>query len=523
MHGISNHPQHPTKTATRQTITLASAFKKAFNISGKDAKTVSSNDQLQALVLWERITNSAQKGPIETYQDMTISLQKVPQIPCINAHHDLTDTLKDGLSGHPKIKARLERSIAQWKNVPITIVSQKRPGLIERTDKKESIPVTRNIVIQKQAAASLGKKYDNKETLFDPTRNQAIESDYADIDHMDPWSRIVERIQTCTDFINTFPSQKVKAMLQNTLKKQYPDFFISSGTEIHPTQYLAACLYNHTDNLLGINHPDNTKKNDKEAIPWLAKHPEFGTAFVSEISATPLTQNQVSNPPPTLESLTNQSGFILKLNDSAEIKPEYRCRGLAYAAGMFKKKQTMGGAASIETQQLQNHMKSVALIKATGRVMGLLALTHAPESDTQSLRTAIEKFNTRTSKSRKRAANLLREDVHAHPLAHALAGKEHQASSSDSDDSIEVKLKRTQAELDTERLSRIQADQARIQADQARIQERDARIQADQARIQAEQDRAALIQEMRNDGVPETTIERVLKKAKIQHTETPHG
>jgi len=79
-----------------------------------------------------------------------------------------------------------------------------------------------------------------------------------------------------------------------------------------------------------------------------------------------------------------------------------------------------------------------------------------------------------------------------------------------------LKLKRTQADLDTERLARIQADQARIQADQARIQERD-------ARIQAEKDLATVIQEMRNAGVPETTIERVLKKAKTQHKETPHG
>ena len=58
-----------------------------------------------------------------------------------------------------------------------------------------------------------------------------------------------------------------------------------------------------------------------------------------------------------------------------------------------------------------------------------------------------------------------------------------------------LKLESTQAELDTERL----------------------------ARIQAEQDRAALIQAMRNAGLPETTIEQVLKKPKIEQPETPHG
>ena len=87
-----------------------------------------------------------------------------------------------------------------------------------------------------------------------------------------------------------------------------------------------------------------------------------------------------------------------------------------------------------------------------------------------------------------------------------------------------IELKRTQADLESERLARIQADQARIQADQARIQADQARIQADQARIQerdariqAEQQNAAMIQAMREDGVPETVIERAMKKAKKTH------
>jgi hypothetical protein len=94
-----------------------------------------------------------------------------------------------------------------------------------------------------------------------------------------------------------------------------------------------------------------------------------------------------------------------------------------------------------------------------------------------------------------------------------------------------IELKRTQADLESERLARIQADQARIQADQARIQADQARIQADQARIQADQARiqernariqaeqqnAAMIQAMREDGVPETVIERAMKKAKKTH------
>jgi hypothetical protein len=541
MLSISTQPiQNPSRLPKTAAIDIASEFQKTFELPGKDARTVSNPDKLQALVLLERITNPIQTGPIEIHQDSTLSLQNIPRIPCINTTYSLTETLQEALAAHPQIKARLCRSIEQWKRQPITTAPLQKSKFIERDDKKETISLTKNTVIQRQVPRNLGQKYDDKSTLFDPSLHHAIDSDYADIDHMDPWSKIVQRMQTCTDFINTFPQQKVKIMLQKTLKKEYPDFFVSSGTDIQPTQYLMICLYNHTDNLLGINHPGNIKKNDTAAIPWLTHHTEFGAAFVSEISTTPLTPNQTADPTAILESITNQSGLILKLAHSTAIKPEYQGRGLAYAAGVFKKKQTLGGEASIETQRLHDHMKSVALIKATGRIIGLLALmpqTEQTKADIQSLKNAIEKFNTRLSKSRKRAANQLREDILTRPSVHAIAGKEHQLSSSDSDDSTEVKLKRTQADLDIERIARlqerdarIQADHARIQerdariqADHARIQERDARIQADHARIQAERDRDALIQEMRNDGVPETTIDRILKKAKTDHKDPLHG
>jgi len=154
-------------------------------------------------------------------------------------------------------------------------------------------------------------------------------------------------------------------------------------------------------------------------------------------------------------------------------------------------------------------MKSIAIIKATGRVIRLLELAKAPKTDIQSLRDATEKFSNKVAKSRKKAANQFRETVHSIPSAKAIEGKEHQASSSDSDDSTEVKLKRTQADLELEK-------QARIQADQARIQERD-------ARIQAEQTTADLIQTMRDNGLPETLIESTLKKAKINKKDSPHG
>jgi RNA polymerase-binding transcription factor DksA len=143
-------------------------------------------------------------------------------------------------------------------------------------------------------------------------------------------------------------------------------------------------------------------------------------------------------------------------------------------------------------------MKSIAIIKATGRVIRLLELAKAPKTDIQSLRDATEKFSNKVAKSRKKAANQFRETVHSIPSAKAIEGKEHQASSSDSDDSTEVKLKRTQADRELEK--------------QARIQERD-------ARIQAEQTTADLIQTMRDNGLPETLIESTLKKVKIKHQE----
>jgi hypothetical protein len=206
----SQATQVPITLPMTQPINLVSEFKSIFALSGKEAKTVSVHDQLQALVLLERMTSNTQKGPIESHQDRTPTLQKVPQIPCVNTPYNLTETLNDGLANHPKIKTRLCRSIEQWKSLPFSIEAPKRPGFIERDDDKKTISVTRNTVLQRQAPASLGKKYSNQETLFDPSLSDAIDSNYADIDHMDPWSKIVERIQTCTDFINTFPNHKVK-------------------------------------------------------------------------------------------------------------------------------------------------------------------------------------------------------------------------------------------------------------------------------------------------------------------------
>jgi hypothetical protein len=317
MQGISAHKsQKPTAAAQVHTVNITEKFKSTFSLTGQSAQTVSMQDKGQALVLLERITNSAPKGPIESHQDKTLSLRQIPKIPYINDHHDLISTLNDGLKDHPKIKERLSASIETWERKRFTLTSEKRPGFIERDDNKETIRLTRDTVSQRQAPSSLGQKYDNKSTLFEPSLQQAIDSDYAEIDHMDPWSKIVKRIQDCVSFINTFPNHEVKTMLQNAIKAKHPHFFIASGSSVQPTHYLAACLYNHTDNLLGINHPGNTKKNDAAAIPWLAKHPEFGAAFLAEISTTPLTTQESADPTDTLNKLTNQT------NQSIGIHPK---------------------------------------------------------------------------------------------------------------------------------------------------------------------------------------------------------
>jgi len=444
--GYGIQPTSLQTTPPPSTLDIDTLFAATFTPSN----LVPRRDKLQALSLFLQIqTSVGQRSPIQQgnidaiHDELHKSGEKV--IPFLNTHN-MEESLKEVLSQYPGITARLATSVTTWKgNV---WGAKERTEFIVRMEKKTKVPVTKEVSMKQQEAGNMAPKYRQSEICFDPASGEFITSRLTDLDHMDPWSKITERVQAFLKVINGLPNLTGPPIIRELLEN-YKGYFIrdSSGT-IQATQYLGMCLYNFNENLMSMNHAVNIKKSDKDAVEWLATHEQFGQKFIAEVSTAPGAK---------LNALVDQSGFIYVLKKTGNmVKPEYEGKGLAQASARYamlgKEKQSMETVA-------QENIKNMRLIQSTKRLQQLLPLTQDQKGE---LDKAIEDLGKSLKHTGKRLRNELRRQVGTATGGQSKTESEQAESSSSSSDEEIVTL-RKKTKIQQEEL--VQKDEALAQKD----------------------------------------------------------
>jgi hypothetical protein len=378
--------------------------------------------------------------------------------PFITVNIDLEDSLKDTLDEHTEIRGRLLQSISNWKQSFWN--GQSRAEFVKRQENGEKVQITRTEVLQKQYNQDLGDKYPDSEICFDSSTGEFVETNLTDLDHMDPWNSITNRVNEFLDAINNIPNQQVQRIVQTSLETNYGDFFKRDQGEIKATQYLAICLYNFSENLTSMNHYTNIKKNADEVLGWVSAQEQYDEAFVGAISMHSGT---------LLQDCVDSSGFILVLKNEDPIKPEYRGKGIGEALTTFTKQSPK----ALEALQKVKHesLKNTRIIQSTLRLMRMVPI---PEQEKQQLLLSLDDLGMTVEKSGKGARNVVRKqrsDAFGETVAQS-AGDQDLSSESSGDEKdreikrlkienhekdIELDEKDTQIESDKNEIARLTA------------------------------------------------------------------
>ena len=260
-------PTLPTASRDRSAKSIQELFATHFKVSIPD--TFSEAQTKQALVLLDSIHPTGDHN----LQKLRDSTERIP----FSAPQDIIASVKDKLlvvSG--AVKDSLMRSAKTWQEEPYRDLS-KRPGFVKRTLDHTAIELTTETLEAKQGFDRVSD-YTDICVVFDVSTRTYIPTQFTAVDHVDPWKKITQRVQTCLDFINTSPPE-IKAKLTTQLISKHPrSFMIDNGYAI-PTKYLAVCLYNDSSNLAIINGPENTSKNCKMFTEWIAEKPDLQSSL----------------------------------------------------------------------------------------------------------------------------------------------------------------------------------------------------------------------------------------------------
>ncbi len=221
-----------------------------------------------------------------------------------------------------EILKRISKSEGKWKSEDWAKERGKlsRPGFADCQVDRSNEPYVKDRVIEKQGPEKVG------ETTLVVDQSEIRDVREADIDHMDPWSQIIDRVDSFLSFVNGLGDEAIKA-IESQLSVQYPGCFkIDGDGKLIGTKYLSVSLYNYSSNLSLMACFNNTQKSGDEASSWLLRvlGPNLfkfalrapGTSFVDDDAL--------------LKCVLDQTGFIVCIsNDENLIDQQFLGKGLA--------------------------------------------------------------------------------------------------------------------------------------------------------------------------------------------------
>ena len=315
--------------------------------------------------------------------------------PFLTRSIDLEQSLKPCLKDNPIIKSKCDQSIQGWKKQEWNFSRKKFITYNDNHGKRHNI--TKQVIYTKQDSES-SKKY-SKDICFDATTGEFMYPELMDLDHMDPWSNICERVQETIKFINTCPLN-IKTKLCKEIVKRFPDYFIYkqhlSGIELKPTQYLGMCLFNYDQNLTSMNHNVNNKKGNTQVCQWIQAHIE---GFAEKIAMQPNMK---------LEDLIDTDDFILRLSRNPQlVKDIYRGKGLGkaiYLQSLYNYDETLGPRKLTFIENI----KHFRMIQLTQRLLKMIRLTDTQRNQIQD---AIDRYSKNIQSYGKQQRNTLRHTL----------------------------------------------------------------------------------------------------------------
>ncbi len=209
------------------------------------------------------------------------------------------------------IAKRIESSQERWKG---NIWDGKNPRFASSQVEKKPQRYIEKGVHGKQPHATQGA------TSLTYASSQFRDQRELDIDHMDPWSEIENRVKEFIGFVNDLWKEAAQE-IGKQLEVHYPGCFIVSGDQLYASQYLTICLYNYPSNLSAMAHFENIRKNNEGAADWLTR-----TQGIEFFQSVAINGTAIQEPTQVLD----QTGFITCIStDSTLIKPPFLGKGLA--------------------------------------------------------------------------------------------------------------------------------------------------------------------------------------------------
>lgn len=322
----------PKSTTSNSSITFQTnndkyvndIFNKIFpNTNPSDsATTVSNTRKIKAILLFKRMQNAIGKDDDSNvdYSILRGELEKFSETKEISFSipHNLFEALR--IKKHsPQVQNSLNESILTWKKTPKKTNISDRPDFVIRTENKQEKQIIKELIQEKQDSQSVSSRYTDKILVYDIITCKFIEVKFTAIDHADPWNLIAKRVEDFLSFVNNTNTPKyVRDVFFTLVKGNFTDFFIIDKENLYATEYMLRCLYNDTGNLVNLNTPENTSKNDKDFLDWFRTKP-----MIIELLKN-ITDSNIN-----LEKLLDRSGFIVKFNNDLSIKENYRGKGLA--------------------------------------------------------------------------------------------------------------------------------------------------------------------------------------------------